>query len=162
MHSSPVIGADGSVYICASNDLVGGGAPGYLHAFGIAEDNQPPETPTIEGPTEGEVRTYIKYILQANDADKTPISYYIDWGDDTQTQTVDYEPGIPIPVYHKWMRRGTYTIKAKATDSFGLESDWGYLEVRMPMNQQNVQNTFFTSLLEQFPRSFPILRTLLE
>jgi len=32
--SSPVIGADGTVYICSSNDLLGGESPGYLHAFG--------------------------------------------------------------------------------------------------------------------------------
>jgi len=38
--SSPVIGEDGTVYICSSNDLLGGEAPGYLHAFGPGDIKQ--------------------------------------------------------------------------------------------------------------------------
>ena len=151
LHSSPVISADGTVYICASND----GSPeawGYLHAFGAVENNQPPETPTIDGPIEGEVRTSLKYIVKAEDFDNTPVSYYFDWDDGTQTQTVDYEPGIPIPRHHTWNRQGTYTVKVKAIDTFGLESDWAIFEVTMPRNKPMM------SLFEsRFPRFFNFL-----
>jgi len=40
LQSSPVIGEDGTVYICSSNDLLGGEAPGYLHAFGPGDIKQ--------------------------------------------------------------------------------------------------------------------------
>jgi len=79
LQSSPVIGADGTVFICASNDLVGGGAPGYLHAFGSVENNGPPDTPIIDGPTEGRVRDDIKFSVNAEDDDNTPIKYFVDW-----------------------------------------------------------------------------------
>ena len=160
--SSPVIGEDGTVYICASNDLVGGGAPGYLHAFGSVENNGPPDTPTIDGPEEGQVRDYIKFYVNAEDDDNTPVKYFVDWDDGTTTTTQDFEPGISIPVLHKWKWRGVYTIRVKAIDTFGLESDWAYLEVTIPVNQQSYSFPLIQRLLERFPNMFPILRHLIE
>jgi len=160
LHSSPVIGADGSVYICGSNDGLNE-AWGYLHAFGNMQNNQPPETPTIEGPAQAKVRTDVIYIFQADDFDKTPISCYIDWGDGTNQETIDYEPGLTVPHYHKWTKKGTYTIRAKAIDTFGLESDWGTLTVTMPFSYEIPFQQFWVRLLERFPNAFPILRYLL-
>ena len=159
--SSPVIGVDGTVYICASNDLVGGGAPGYLHAFGSIENNGPPDTPIIDGPTEGQVRDDIIFYVNAEDDDNTPVKYFVDWDDGTTTTTQDFEPGIFILVWHKWNWMGTYTIRVKAIDTFGLESDWAYLKVKMPVNQQ-ITYPLLHWLLERFPNAFPILRNLLE
>jgi len=157
--SSPVIGKNGDVYICCSNDLIGGDAPGYLHAFGSIENNGPPDTPTITGPVEGQVRDNIKYQVKAEDDDMTPVKYFVDWDDGSTTTTQDYEPGISIPVSHKWTWRGTYNIKVKAIDTFGLESDWAYLEVTMPVSQQIIQKTPMSSwFLERFPNAFLIIR----
>jgi outer membrane protein assembly factor BamB len=160
LHSSPVIGADGSVYICDSNDGLYE-AWGYLHAFGTAENNQPPETPIIEGPAQAKVRTDVIYTFQADDFDKTPISFYIDWGDGTSQETIDYEPGLSIPHYHKWTKKGTYTIRAKAIDTFGLESDWATLSVTMPLSYELPHFQFYKWLLERFPNAFPFLRQIM-
>ena len=43
----------------------------------------------------------------------------------------------------------------------GEESDWSYLEVTMPKNQQT-HNTWFLQFLQNHPRMFPMLRNLLE
>jgi len=161
LYSSPVIAADGTVYICASND----GSPeawGYLHAFGPVENNRPPEAPTIDGPLKGTVGEDTKFIFQANDPDNTPISFYINWGDNTTRRTVDYDPGIPIPLYHTWEKKGTYTIRAKTIDTFGLESDWTTLTIKMPISYHPPHFRFFDWLLDHFPNAFPILRMLLK
>jgi outer membrane protein assembly factor BamB len=161
LRASPVISADGSVYICSSND----GTPeawGYLHAFNTMENNQPPETPIINGPAEGNIRKSIKYTFKANDTDHTPISFYIDWGDETHQQTIDNEPGIIISVYHTWTKKGTYTIRVKAIDTFGLESDWATLAVTMPLSYELPHFQFYKWLFERFPNAFPILRYLFE
>jgi hypothetical protein len=158
LYSSPVIASDGTVYICGSN---GGnvGAWGYLYAFNTIENDKPPHAPTIDGPQKAQVRTDVIYTLQADDPDNTPVHYLIDWGDgSTQEQTIDYEPGIPIRVYHKWSQRGTYTIKAKAIDTFGLESNWTTLSVKMPITYEPPQHPFLTWLFQRFPHAFPILR----
>jgi len=163
LESSPVIGEDGSVYICASNDLIHPDGPGHIHAFGPVDSNVPPETPTIEGPVEGLIKEYYKYKVSTEDADNNPVAYFIDWGDGTDSGwTSDYAPGIVISKGHTWKRQGTYTVKVKARDTFGAESDWGELEVSMPLNQQFHGFPLLQRLLERFPNAFPILRHLLE
>lgn len=161
LYSSPVIANDGTVYICGSN---GGyvGAMGYLYAFNTIENDQPPNAPTIDGPKQAKVGTNVIYTLQANDPDKTPVHYLVDWGDGSaQEQTHDMEPGVPIKVYHSWSKRGTYVIKAKAIDTFGLESNWTTFSVKMPIIFEPPQHPFLNWLFQRFPYAFPILRHLL-
>ena len=64
-------------------------------------------------------------------------------------------------VHHLWEEENTYTIKIKAKDTLGDESDWATLEVEMPVNQQVVINPLLQMILERFPNMFPILRYLL-
>ncbi|MBN1860025.1 MAG: PQQ-binding-like beta-propeller repeat protein [Candidatus Thermoplasmatota archaeon] len=157
IRSSPSIGPDDRVYVGSEEDDI---SPyGYLSAFGNIENNQPPEKPTINGPTEAKKRTSVTYVFQANDTDNTPISYYVDWGDDTNEQTIDYMQGYAVSLKHTWTKKGTYTIKAKAIDSFGLESDWATLTVIMPYEPP--QFPFLHWLLERFPNAFPILRQIM-
>ena len=59
LQSSPVIGEDGTVYICSSNDLLGGEAPGYLHAFGPGDIKQI----EIEYPEPGWIYLFERKIL---------------------------------------------------------------------------------------------------
>jgi hypothetical protein len=35
---------------------------------------------------------------------------------------------------HSWSTKGTFTIKVKAKDIYGLESDWATLTVTMPLD----------------------------
>ncbi|HUS99731.1 MAG TPA: PQQ-binding-like beta-propeller repeat protein [Candidatus Thermoplasmatota archaeon] len=156
IRSSPSIGPDDRIYV-GSNDQSNNW---YIHAFGTMENNQPPEKPTIDGPAQAKIRTSVTYIFQANDTDNTPISYYVDWGDGTNEQTMDYMPGFAASLEHTWMKKGTYTIKAKAIDTFGLESDWGTLTVTMPFSYEP-QFPFIHWLLERFANAFPILRQIM-
>ena len=73
---------------------------------------------------------------------------------------MDYAPNVEVFLWHRWSKEGNYTIKVKARDSVGEESDWMYLEVTMPVNQQN-QHPLFQWFLERFPNAFPIMRHLL-
>jgi len=154
IRSSPSIGPDDRVYVGSEEDDI---SPyGYLSAFGTMENNQPPEKPTIDGPLQAKIRTSVTYVFQANDTDNTPISYYVDWGDGTNEQTMDYMPGFAVSLKHTWTYKGTYTIRAKAIDTFGLESDWRTLTVIMPYEPS--QYPFIHWLLERFPNAFPLLR----
>jgi len=56
--------------------------------------------------------------------------------------------------------KDTYKIRCKAKDIYGLESDWGELEVIMPRNR--AINTPFLHFLQNHPNMFPILRLLLQ
>jgi len=155
IRSSPCIAEDGTVYIGSQRE-----GSGYLHAFGPVESNSPPETPTISGETNGEAGKGYWYAFRAVDPDLNPISFYIDWGDGTEGWKFERASGETCYYKHTWSEQGDYTIRAKAKDVLGEESDWGYLEVTMPMNQQ-LQNVWFLQFLQNHPRAFPILRHLL-
>ena len=161
LESSPVISEDGVIYICASNDLIHPNGPGNLHAFGPVESNDPPETPTIDGETEGQINEWYGYQISSDDPDKNPVSYFADWDDGTTSGwTEDFSPGVVCSLYHRWHEQGNFTIKVKARDTFGLESDWAYLEVTMPVNQQT-SHPLFNWFFERFPNAFPMLRYLI-
>jgi hypothetical protein len=174
VYSSPSIAEDGTVYIGSTSDkMIDEGhieSVGYLHAFGPIGSNEPPGPPSITGVINGNPRREYYYRFSAIDPDKNPVSFYVDWGDGTITdwsgggegnyKMDECASGETVFIKHVYSRRGTYTIKAKARDGFGGESDWGTLEVSMPKNK--AINTPFARFLESHPYMFPILRYLME
>ncbi len=122
--------------------------------------NEPPNQPTITGPAKGKIRVAIKYNFTTTDPDNDTMSYYIDWGDDTNSGWIGpYSSGDVVTKSHTWTKKGDYTIKAKAKDSSGNESDWGTLSVTMPYKLSPFR--FFEWLFNRFPNAFPILRHIL-
>ena len=121
----------------------------------------PPIAPTISGPTKGDVGKSYDYEFVATDPDGDDIEYFIDWGDGNTEWTSSVASGTPVIVNHTWNEKGTFTIKAKAKDIHGLESDWGTMEVTMPRSRLLLLNTFLQRILERFPNAFPLLRQLL-
>ena len=125
-------------------------------------NNNPPETPDIDGPSSGAAGEEYDYTFIVLDSGFECIYYYIDWGDDTYEDWIGpYPSGQEIVRSHTWDEQGEYTIRAKARDIFEEESDWGYLEVTMPVNQHSYSFPLLQRLLERFPNAFPILRHLL-
>lgn len=122
---------------------------------------QSPYAPEINGSTSGKAGTEYEYTFVTTDPEDDDVYYCIDWGDGTPEVWIGpYESGIDATATHTWSSKGTYIIKAKANDTYGAESEWGYLEVTMPRNRLLV-NTLFMRLLERFPNIFPILRYIL-
>jgi hypothetical protein len=118
-----------------------------------------PLPPTITGPAAGKVRTSTAYNFTTTDPDNDDVSYYIDWGDNKNSGWIGPSPsGDQITESHKWLKKGTYTIKAKAKDTSGNESEWATLSVTMPCSYNIPLLPFWERLLERFPHVFPILR----
>jgi outer membrane protein assembly factor BamB len=155
--SSPSIGADGIVYIGCADDI----SRGYLHAFGSVESNEPPETPTISGETKGWAGRSYWYTFKSIDPDRNPIRFYIDWGDGEEGWTSERASGESCYYEHTWSEQDKYTIRCKAKDVMGEESDWAELVVTMPRNRAYI-NRPFLNFLQQHPNLFPVLRHLLR
>ena len=128
--------------------------------------NQPPDLPIITGPTKGKVRSTTSYNFTAIDPDGDGVYYFIDWGDTTNSSWIGpYSSGEKITESHTWSKKATYTLKAKAKDIYGNESDWTQLEVTMPKGAVYIPSLFLELIkrfMERFPLTFPILRQLLE
>ncbi len=127
----------------------------------IANQNNPPNTPTITGPEKGTPGNTYKYTITGTDPDGDMVSAYIIWGDETITNwTAFYDSGEAFSVTHVWADKGTYTVRVKVKDITGAESDWASLDVKMPISLA-YETPFLHWLFEQFPNAFPILRHLL-
>jgi outer membrane protein assembly factor BamB len=108
----------------------------------IKESNNPPNKPSISGETNGETGHMYYYTFVSTDPDNDEyLNYYIDWGDgENSGWKGPYAPGEDAGWGHSWDLWRTYTIKAKARDNYGGESDWGTLSVTMPLNLQISQS----------------------
>jgi outer membrane protein assembly factor BamB len=137
--SAPAIGEDGTVYI--------GSPMERLYAFGPSENN-PPDAPTIDGPTGVPPGTY-EYKFKAIDPDGDNISYTIDWGDANSDETVFYNSGEEVTVIHTYSSRSSYIITAYAKDEHGLigPTETNPVEISMDKSTNNV----LFRLLERYP-----------
>jgi hypothetical protein len=117
--------------------------------FGL--DTQPPNIPTIDGPSGGKIRTQLTYVFQSTDPDGDEVSYCIDWGDGDVDYTSFYSSGDEVSVPHTWNKVDTFLIKVKTIDIHGAESDWETHEVSIARSRMLFRqdiNGFFKHIFE--------------
>ena len=138
------------------------GEPSLVLA-GIPVQNLPPDTPIITGPAEGKIKVASEYTFTTTDPDDDMVSYYIDWGDaHSEVWLGPYGSGDEIQISHTWMKKGSYTIKVKARDIYGVQSSWSDpLPVTMPYSIHNPLQQFLAWLFQRFPYALPLLRHLI-
>jgi len=120
-------------------------------------DNLPPDPPSIEGPTKGNINKEQQFTFVGTDPEEQKISYFIDWGDETNTGWIGpYYSGEKIKINHTWTTKDTFIIKAKVKDPEGAESDWATLEFTAPRfktivfrNILEKLDIFFNNLLDK-------------
>ena len=102
------------------------------------------------------------YNFTLDDPELDDIELFVDWDDGNTTGWLGpFDSGETQTLTHSWSEKGTYTVKAKARDTYdGSESNWAILEVSMPKNK--AVNTPFLRFLENHPRMFPILRKIFD
>jgi hypothetical protein len=99
--------------------------------------NSPPSIPTITGPSNGKVDVGYDYTFNSVDSDGDNVQFYIEWGNGNEW-TEFLGSGEDITISHTWNEKDDYTIRAKAKDIYGAESDWATLEVTMPKSKSNM------------------------
>ncbi len=127
----------------------------------VKMSNKAPTPPLIEGLTKGTVKVNYTYNLTSTNTENDSISYFIDWGDGTNSGWFGaYWSGQKAEATHIWDKKGNYQIKSKAKDAYG-ESEWSILSVTMPFSYDISFQQFWMRILERFPNAFPLLRHLL-
>ena len=128
----------------------------------ILIENTPPDTPVITGPTYGKAGVTYLYGFETTDPENHDVFYYIDWGDGTNSSWIGpFVSGVDITESHTWVKKGTYTIQAKAKDIYGAESDQATLRVTMPISYTVVFTLFLNHYVEHLLYIFPRLRHVL-
>ena len=119
--------------------------------------NTPPSDPDIDGPSQGNSGIILDYTFSSIDSENHSIKYKLDWGDGDIISTVFYPSGYVVTLSHIWDEIGTFLIKIKAIDEYGLESNWSEFEVIIPRNK-----VAFYNLYIGFFRHFPLLQRFLS
>jgi hypothetical protein len=145
-----------------AKDINGAGSPLSEALTITVTDNTAPFDPTITGPSEIKPGVAQTYNITAVDEFDHDVTFDIDWGDGHGAAGLGpYNSGEAVQMTHTWAKRGSYEVKVKATDQFGLESNWTYLQIVCPTEFRIPVNTFLQHLFEMFPHMFPILRRLM-
>ena len=123
-------------------------------------ENTPPEKPIINGPNIGKPETIYEYSFNSIDPEGLDIAdYIVNWGDDSGEEKITgpFVSGEEVKANHTWDDKKEYTIKARAKDSLGAESNWSEFVVNIP----RFRTTYYT-LFYRFLERFPLLERLLS
>jgi len=125
-------------------------------------ENQPPETPIINGTTHGTIGVTYNYTFVTTDPDGDNVYYWIKW-----------EPGCPsvnwigpypsdqvLTISHSFTQKGTYPISCQAKDIYNATSDIGSLTVTMSRSK-SVNRPYFW-LLQNFFENYPNLSSIIQ
>lgn len=149
------ISPDGKLAICGGELYPSGYADfGIIdYSIDLGYQNKKPDKPYITGPNSGKAGISYWYNISTTDPDYDNLFYFIEWGDNTNSSWFgSYNSSEIITVSHVWFKRGRYTIKTKAKDVYGAESDWTTFEVSMPRNKTIFKiHSIFLWLLERVP-----------
>jgi hypothetical protein len=112
-------------------------------------DNDPPEKPTIAGPSFGKAGINYTFNITATDPDGNEISYEITWGDRTSQVTIGpYVSGNTAKAIHSWGTAGRYTISVKAIDTHQTQSETTTFTIRV--YDIYILNEYFMEFFNQY------------
>ena len=87
--------------------------------------NSSPDTPTISGPSQGDINTSYNFYSCTNDSDGDILFYLFYWGDGNfSTWTGPHTSGLSNYKSYSFSEQGGYYVKVKAKDIFYNETNW--------------------------------------
>lgn len=101
----------------------------------IVMKNQPPKKPEKPfGPSVIKAGINYTYSSFTTDPENDKIYYNFSWGDGNYSGWVGpYESGEKCEISYCWHNKGSYQIRVKAMDEYGMESEWSDpLPIRVP------------------------------
>jgi protocatechuate 3,4-dioxygenase beta subunit len=96
--------------------------------------NSPPNTPTFYiAPPTGNTNTPVSFSVRTSDPNNDRIRYKWDWdGNGSVDETSDYYASdTNVTFMHTWNTPGIYTVRVKAQDERGAESNWASTQIEI-------------------------------
>jgi Peptidase family C25/Propeptide_C25/Peptidase family C25, C terminal ig-like domain/PKD domain len=150
------IGVTGEVQLV----VTGFNAIPYMTTLTVGQPNFPPAKPdTPTGRATGTPGHTYMYSSSTTDPESDGLFYIWDWGDGNFSEWIGpYASGNTVSTQKSWPEQGNYSIRIKARDSQGHESEWSDpLVVTMPYNLP-----YMAKLLDLIQSLFPRLFHFLE
>ena len=125
-------GADSFTYVI--DDGNGGTDTGAVSI--TVQANAPPAKPQRPtGPTSGKANVEYTFNATTTDPNSHQVYYQWDWGDGTTSNWLGpFDSGDLTQATHSW-GKGSFSIKVKAKDSYGAETEWSEpLAITMPFS----------------------------
>jgi hypothetical protein len=117
-------------------------------------ESTPPEKPQKpSGPkTSGKPRDELTFNSSTTDVDNDVMNYLFDWGDGEFSEWIGPKnSGQIVTASHTWDSEGDFSIRVKAKDEHGVQSEWSDpLSISMP-KAKNLQLPLLQRLLEKIP-----------
>jgi len=104
----------------------------------VKSENTAPNTPnTPTGQVKGKIGQTYTYSTSTADPDGDQVYYMWDWGNGNFSEWLGpFDSGATATANHSWSAKGSYSIKVKAKDTKGAESDWSDpLPITMPTSK---------------------------
>jgi len=127
-------------------------------------DNQRPSKPDKpDGKIRGKPGSEYTYTSSCIEPDGEFLYYFWDWGDNNYSYWIGpFNSSELAKETYSWGQKGVYSVRVKAKDIFGGESDWSDPSlITMPYSYNKPILPFLELLFMRFPHAFPILRQLL-
>jgi len=145
----------GVYYILVKVKDIHGAESKWSDPYEMIIENNPPQTPDIDGPSSGVVGISYNFTFKSVDLDGDDVYFFILWGDGYgENWEGPFSSGEDFEIAHTFSNKKIYTIEAKARDTYGDESLIATLEINIP-------RTRATSYL-WFLDCFPLLERLLS
>ncbi len=109
---------------------------GVTWTVSCGQQSNEPFPPAILGPTTGSTGIEYQFTAITTDPNEDQLYYKWDWNDGNVSEWIGpYNSGQQVVAYHQWSNAGAYVVRAKAKDVYNFESDWGMLNVIMPISK---------------------------
>jgi hypothetical protein len=118
------------------------------------EPNNPPDKPTLDGPSDGKTGVDYTFYAVTTDLDNDRVSYLFDFGNNMTSFVMGpYDSGVECNASHVWFEKGIFQVKVMAFDTFNAESEWSDpIEINVPKRPIiNPFQLFISLLLKWFP-----------
>ncbi|MBN1861811.1 MAG: right-handed parallel beta-helix repeat-containing protein [Candidatus Thermoplasmatota archaeon] len=121
-------------------------------------NNYPAVAFEINGPSQGGNGIPFNFSVVASEPPGEEIYYMWDWGDGNISDWYGpYDSSIPATVTYTWATDANYSMRVKAKDAEGVETNWSAIHVMVIAEQVNFSNTRLGHIyfkLFSFNRSF--------
>jgi len=135
----------------------------YSSVIHVTVNNAPEKPEKPSGPDSGKTGVTYLFSTRAVDPNDDQLYYMWDWDDGNVSEWLGpSDSGAIASASYQWSKKGEYSIRVKAKDIYGEESDWSDpLSITMPKNQKS-SSLFFDIIEHFFPRLFSILDNIIN